>query len=70
MITQNDIENMMKSVNYKEGGLLLGGTPSAGDIIIGDGAATKFSLQRNFSSSNPNSNQLERQHLITKRINY
>ena len=55
MITQNDIENMMKSVNYKEGGLLLGGTPSAGDIIIGDGAATKFSFANAiFSSSNPN----------------
>lgn len=55
MITQKDIENMMKSVNYKEGGLLLGGTPNAGDIIIGDGTATKFSFANaTFSSSNPN----------------
>lgn len=55
MITQKDIENMMKSVNYKEGGLLLGGTPNAGDIIIGDGTATKFSFaSANFSSSSPN----------------
>ena len=55
MITKTDIENMMKSVNYKEGGLLFGGTPNAGDIIIGDGTATKFSFANaTFSSSNPN----------------
>ncbi len=55
LVTKTEIENIMKSVNYKEGGLLLGGTPNAGDIIIGDGTATKFSFANaTFSSSNPN----------------
>ena len=55
VITKTQIENMMKSVKYKEGGLLLGGTASDGEIIVGDGAATKFSFaSATFTSSTPN----------------
>ena len=55
VITKTQIENMMKAVKYKEDGLFLGGTPNTGEIIIGDGAATKFSFaNETFSSSNPN----------------
>ena len=55
VITKTQIENMMKAVKYKEGGLLLGGTASDGEIIVGDGAATKFSFaSATFTSSTPN----------------
>ena len=57
MITKTDIQNMIRAVKYKEGGLLIGGTPNTGEIIIGDGMPTKFSFANaSFSSSTPNFN--------------
>ncbi len=45
---------MMKAVKYKDGGLLFG-KANDGEIVIGDGTATKFSFANaSFSGANPN----------------
>ena len=58
VITKTQIENMMKSVKYKDGEALSGGTASDGEIIIGGTngmQSTKFSFaSASFSSSTPN----------------
>ena len=55
VITKTQIENMMKAVKYKEDAIFGAGTPKDGEIIIGDGMATKFSFATaTFNGANPN----------------